>query len=171
MQSQLCGWILLRNVEKTADFTLHLKESTRHVHIRCHRAVLISHSPVFFDLLTDENYFYVTVHLYDGHIKAMVELIRYMYLGAPCLITERDTVLDLAARLDMALTFEHMERFAGMPSLENDPPPGPPVLDVEPDAGEAASPVAEEATEEAAPAAAEPPYQLRKRNRCNGPGG
>jgi len=97
-----CGLVLIRS---PGDYWLTVfdgdESSSVRVTVRCHRAVLVAHSPVLRSLCTDSGYFEGEVKVPVGHVPATLELLQYMYLKDPALVHRKREVLDVACLLRM----------------------------------------------------------------------
>lgn len=99
-----CGLTLLRGPRNAFDYRLSISSDEKHyVHIRCHRAVLISHSKRFDQLINAENYFELEIKVKPGYVGPMIELLQFMYLKDPALISSRDKVVELCGVCEMPL--------------------------------------------------------------------
>ena len=98
-----CGLTLLKAPQDTFDYVLYLHDRTQTIKIFCHRAVLLAHSIKMKELMTAENYFELTINVLPGYLGAAVELIQYLYLKDPTLITDEDKMLKMCALFGMPL--------------------------------------------------------------------
>jgi hypothetical protein len=98
-----CGYSLLKAPLNTFDYALYLTDRKVTVKIQCHRCVLLAHSEIFRDLICNENFFDMEVCVKPGYLTAAVEVIQYMYLKDPLLITSKSKVLDMCGMFQMPL--------------------------------------------------------------------
>lgn len=101
-----CGLTLLRGPPDTFDYVLYVTADDKaFVRIHCHRAVLLAHSKKMRRLITGENYFEMTIKVLPGFVGAFVEVLQYMYLKDPTLITHRSKMKEMICFLEMP--FDH----------------------------------------------------------------
>jgi len=98
-----CGLSLLQAPLDTFDYALFLTDRKIKIKIQCHRCVLLAHSERLRDLICNENFFDLDVCVQPGYLTAAVEVIQYMYLKDPTLITCVDKVLDMCGMFHMQL--------------------------------------------------------------------
>jgi hypothetical protein len=96
-----CGLTLLRAPQRLCDYTLVVDDGAAKVKVLCHRAVLAAHSEKLAKLMTAENYFDMSVRVKPGYLGAMVELLQYMYLKDPALISDQEKLLQMCGLLHM----------------------------------------------------------------------
>ena len=98
-----CGVTLLRSSKKFCDYTLRLDDGRAQVKIMCHRCVLMSHSHRLSTLMTSENYFDMRICVKPGYLSSAVELIQYMYLKDPTLLSEKGKILEICGLFHMSI--------------------------------------------------------------------
>lgn len=103
-----CGLALLRS--NSFDYTLWLRHeneaSIQFVKIQCHKAVLLAHSQKMSEVINASNFWDCTIEIKPGYLKACIEVLQYMYLKDPTLISDLDKVLDVCAMFGMQ--YDHM---------------------------------------------------------------
>jgi hypothetical protein len=83
-----CGLTLLRAPRSTRDYWLELTSHDEFsVTVHCHRCVLLAHATTLQEYLTGENYWNMSIKVKPGYVSAAAELIQFMYLKNPRLIT------------------------------------------------------------------------------------
>ncbi len=98
-----CGLRLLRGPRNAFDYVLKItSDGKQFVNLACHRCVLIAHSAKFAELITSENYWDMEINVKPGYVSAVVELIQFMYLKDPRLLTQTQKVLELCGLFDMS---------------------------------------------------------------------
>lgn len=99
-----CGLTLLRAPRNTRDYWLEITSNDDFVvTVHCHRCVLLSHATELQVYLTGENFWNMSIKVDLGYVSAALELIQFMYLKDPKLITEKDKVLELCGHFGMSL--------------------------------------------------------------------
>lgn len=98
-----CGTTLLQAHRDTFDYVLTVYDSQKKVTVFVHRCVLLAHSKKMRELINDENYFSMSIKIKDGYLPAMLELIQYLYLKDPGLVTHKDKILEVCGLLQMDL--------------------------------------------------------------------
>jgi hypothetical protein len=98
-----CGLSLLKSPRDTFDYVLFITDDTVTVKVLCHKCVLLSHSERLRELISGENYFDLDIKVKKGYISSLLELIQYMYLKDPMLISNSDKILELCGMFHMEL--------------------------------------------------------------------
>jgi hypothetical protein len=98
-----CGLTLLKSPKDTFDYVLYITDDTVTVKVLCHKCVLLSHSERLRELISGENYFDLDIKVKKGYISSLLQLIQYMYLKDPMLISNSDKILELCGMFHMEL--------------------------------------------------------------------
>lgn len=108
-----CGHVLLRAPLETFDFLLRFStpNSPNVVSVYCHRAILVAYSEYcrHFILNPDfkgEFHYQLNIQVEDGQLGAALELIQFMYIRDPALLSDRNKILQLCGLFRMYQ--EHM---------------------------------------------------------------
>lgn len=101
-----CGLTLLKSPLKTFNYVLHLTtDDVHYIQINCHKCVLLAHSKRILREMKSDTYFHFTIKVLPGYLGAFLELLQYMYLKNPALITEKDKICHLMGYLEMPSEF------------------------------------------------------------------
>lgn len=102
MSENTCGYVLLRAPVETFDFLLRFSTPTSStvVSVYCHRAILVAYSEYFRHWILHpdhggEFHHQLNIRVDDGQLGAALELIQFMYLRDPTLLSNRNKVLQL----------------------------------------------------------------------------
>ena len=98
-----CGLALLRGPTDSFDYTLFITDGNITVKVFCHKCVLIAHSERMRINIRGEHFFDMDIKVKPGYITAFIELVQYMYLKDPTLITKESKILELCGMLHMKL--------------------------------------------------------------------
>ena len=98
-----CGLSLLQSPYK--DFILTISDDNVSVVINCHRAVILAHAERLGTYSRGEDFFSSSVQVENGYVPVMIELVQYMYLKDPTLISQKDKMLTMCSRIGMKLDF------------------------------------------------------------------
>lgn len=100
-----CGLALLQAPQSTFDYVLHLTEgeapNAPKARVLTHRCVLLAHSETMRDLINDTTFFDLTINLQPGYLGACIELLQFMYVKDPDLLSDVDKVLHLCGTFHM----------------------------------------------------------------------
>jgi hypothetical protein len=101
-----CGYIMLTSPQDTFDFNLKISDGNVTILVKCHKAVLRSHSSLFRQEIYGENYFQLFLNVQPGCLAATIELIQYMYLKNPDLInSDSKLIAKQAGFLKMSMDY------------------------------------------------------------------
>ena len=100
-----CGLALLQGPEDAFDYVVTLTDGVNSIPIYCHRCVLLVHSKKIREYLCNENYFSMDIKVQSGYLGAAIELIQYMYLKDPSLLSDKEKILDLCGFFEMPFDF------------------------------------------------------------------
>jgi hypothetical protein len=103
-----CGLALLRAPKNCFDYILRISDGNITVKLFTHRCVLLSHGYKFNELINDENYFDMSIMVKKGFIGPCIELIQYMYLKDPRLITDKEKMLELCTLFEMPTVYSQI---------------------------------------------------------------
>ncbi len=100
-----CGLALLQAPQSTFDYVLHLTEGESpdapRARVLTHRCVLLAHSEMMQSLINDTTFFDLTINLQPGYLGACIELLQFMYVKDPDLLSDVDKVLHLCGTFQM----------------------------------------------------------------------
>jgi hypothetical protein len=102
MYLSTCGETLLTAPFDTFDYVLYITDGITRFKVICHKCVLLAHSLKLRELINNENFFDLEIELNPGYIMPALELIQYMYLKNPKLISQVSKVLTLCCTFEMS---------------------------------------------------------------------
>ncbi len=99
-----CGLALLQG--GSFDYVLRISsDDKQYIHINCHRSVLTAHSSALRELISGDNFWDMDIKVRPGYVSAAIELVQYMYLKDPVLISQREKVIELCSLFGMPLDY------------------------------------------------------------------